>query len=72
MVHIFIIGAYIHYIKELEPARNEWNFIPEWVEPMSGLSGENAPDYSSGKLTKWLTQLFCYSQTLTKVMVLLK
>jgi len=39
-------GAYIHYIKELEPARNGWNFIPEWVEPMSGLSGENAPDYS--------------------------
>jgi len=40
-------GAYIHYIKELEPARNGWNFIPEWVEPMSGLSGKNTPDYSS-------------------------
>jgi len=42
-------GAYIHYIKELEPARNGWNFIPEWVEPMSGLSGKNTPDYSRRK-----------------------
>jgi len=43
-------GAYIHYIKELEPARNGWNFIPEWVEPMSGLSGENTPDYSGQEI----------------------
>ena len=52
-----INGAYIHYIKEIEPDRKGWNFAPEWMKPMSGLSGENAPDYSEEK-EKLIEKLF--------------